>query len=103
MEERLLAILRLALLHKANDIHITSGDDKLLVQIRIEGKLIRVKTFDCDKKIIRYLQYLSNMDTGVLNVPQTRQFEVDVDGKKLNLRFAALKTTGFETGVLRIL
>ena len=103
MEERLLAILRLALLHNANDIHITKENDEMTIEVRIEGKLRKIKTFSSDKKIIRYLQYLSNMNVGILNVPQTKKFEVDVDGKKLNLRFAALETSNKENGVLRIL
>ena len=103
MEERLLAILRLALKSKATDIHFTQRGSEIIIEMRVEDHLRRVKSAFQDEKLLRYLQYLSNLDVGNILSPQTGQFEMEVDGVNLSLRFAVIHSYRFTNAVLRIL
>lgn len=103
MEKRLLAILRLAIKYNATDIHFTQRYNEMLIQMRIDGEIKNVKSCQEDYKLLRYLQYLANLDVGKLLDPQTGQFEIEVDGSLLSLRFAVINSTNYTNGVLRIL
>lgn len=103
MEERLLALLRLALRYNASDIHFMVQYHEIKIELRIEGLCYKVKTKNEDFKLIRYLQYLANLDVGNILTPQTGQFEIDVDGILLSLRFAVINKLEYCNGVLRIL
>jgi len=103
MEERLLAILRLALKYNATDIHFYSNHNQVSIDMRIDGVAKRVKSEFSDNKLIRYLQYLANLDIGNLKEPQTGQLEMEVDDNLLSLRFAVINSLNYTDAVLRIL
>ena len=103
MEGRLMALLRLALKYNATDIHFTIHYQDVKIEMRINGELKRVKSQFEDYKLIRYLQYLSNLDVGNILTPQTGQFETEVDGILLSMRFAVISKLNYTNGVLRIL
>lgn len=103
MEERLLALLRLAIKYNASDIHFTLHYQEMSIEMRIDGSFRKVKTKFDDYKLIRYLQYLSNLDVGNMLHPQSGQFSLDVDGQSLSLRFSIINNLNFSNGVLRIL
>lgn len=103
MEERLLNLLRLALKYNATDIHFYMSYQDVKIEMRINGDLRKVKTKFGDFRLIRYLQYLANLDVGNLLTPQTGQFELEVDDTLLSLRFAVINTLNSTNGVLRIL
>lgn len=103
MQERLIALLRLAIKYNASDIHFTIRYQEVKIEMRINNKFRAVKTKFDDYKLIRYLQYLANLDVGNMLSPQTGQFIMDVDGNSLSLRFAVLNELNFSNGVLRIL
>lgn len=103
MEERLISILRLALKHKASDIHFRLKYSEVDIYMRVDGKMCKVKGKEGDDKLIRYLQYRANLDVGNLIKPQTGQFEMELDNKILSLRFAVINSYNASNGVLRIL
>ncbi len=103
MEERLVALLRLALKYNATDIHFMMRYQEVEIEMRIDGLCRKVKGRFEDYKLIRYLQYLANLDVGNLLTPQTGQFEMEVDGNFLSLRFAVINKINYTNGVLRIL
>ncbi|MBQ6334099.1 MAG: Flp pilus assembly complex ATPase component TadA [Erysipelotrichaceae bacterium] len=103
MEERLLALLRLALKYNATDIHFMMRYQDVQIEMRIDGLCHKVKGKFEDYKLIRYLQYLANLDVGNIMTPQTGQFEIEVDGQLLSLRFAVINKVNYTNGVLRIL
>ena len=103
MEERLLAILRLALKYRATDIHFNMRYAEVEIFMRIDGIPRKVKAKAGDDKLIRYLQYLADLDVGNLTRPQTGQFEMELDNTVLSLRFAIVNTHNLTNGVLRIL
>ncbi len=103
MEKRLAAILRLALDNRASDIHFTRHFSEITIEMRINNSMRKVKASPQDFKLIRYLQYLANLDIGNLSVPQTGQFEYLIDDETLSLRFAVINNVNFTNAVLRIL
>ena len=103
MEKRLNALLRLAISHHATDIHFTLYQNEMVIEMRINNAIRKVKMQNGDDKLIKYLQYLSNLDIGNIKIPQTGQFEWYIDGKTLSLRFALINTQSLINGVLRIL
>lgn len=103
MEERLIRLLKLAMYFNATDIHFHLIYQEVRIQMRINGKLQNVRTKYEDYKLIRYIQYLANMDVGNLLTPQTGQFEMEVNGALLSLRFAVINNLNYTNGVLRIL
>lgn len=103
MEKRLISILKLAIKHEASDIHFTLKGHEMIIEMRINDKMVKIKTQKGDNRLIRYLQYLSNLDVGRILIPQTGQFEMVVDGVILSLRFALINNYNFSNGVLRIL
>ncbi len=103
MEQRLLAILRLAVKNNASDIHFSQKYDQVEIFMRINDVIRKVKRKEGDDRLIRYLQYCSNLDVGTLNTPQTGQFEKLLDNNVLSLRFAVINTYNSTNGVLRIL
>ena len=103
MEERLLAILRLAIKYNATDIHFLLKGINISIEMRINNEMRRLKTKYNDDKLIRYLQYLSNLDLGRQLEPQTGHFEMKVDDTNLSLRFAVINGYDYCNAVLRIL
>lgn len=103
MEERLLNILKVATRYKATDIHFSYRHNEIEIAMRIDNKPIKLKSKEGDEKLIRYLQYRSNLDVGRLNEPQTGQFEMELDNNILSLRFAVINSYNSTNGVLRIL
>ena len=103
MEQRLLAILRLAVKNNASDVHFSQKYDQVEIFMRINDVIRKVKKKEGDDRLIRYLQYCSNLDIGMLNTPQTGQFEKLIDDNVLSLRFAVINTYNSTNGVLRIL
>ena len=103
MERRLLALLRLAIKFKASDIHFNSRYENTEIFMRIDDEMKKVKPKEDDVKLIRYLQYKANLDVGNLLKPQTGQFEMELDGHILSLRFAIINSYNSTNGVLRIL
>lgn len=103
MEERLLSLLRLAYKYNVSDIHFQMRYNEVTIEMRINGGLQRVKSQFIDTKLIRYLQYLSGLDVGNLLEPQTGQFEMELDGTLLSLRFSIVNSANTSNGTLRIL
>ena len=101
MEKILEDLLQNALKNQASDIHMTWDQSVLKVELRKE-RMTFLKSFD-NLKLLYYLQYISNMDIGNQVFPQTGNFEFDIDGKKIYLRFAIMYSKENINGVIRIL
>lgn len=103
MEERLIQLLRLALKYGASDIHVAQKYGKTEILMYIDGYMRKIKSKYEDLRLIKYLQYLANLDAFKYGVPQTGQFEIVVDDNLLSLRFAIIDAKEIVNGVLRIL
>jgi competence protein ComGA len=104
MEDRLKELLKKAINENASDIHFSlNGNNIFKIEMRINQNLKKVKTKKNDFKLIRYLQYLANLDVANQIKPATGQFDMEVNNNTLSLRFAYMKSFHTTTGVLRIL
>ena len=103
MEERLLALLRMALKQHATDLHFSIRNETVTLQMRCGLQIKDIETEPQDLKLFRYLQYRANLELSDRSRPQTGRFEIDVDGKILALRFAVMHSLMLTSGVLRIL
>lgn len=106
MEERLQEILQIALDYDVSDIHFTVLNEcleKIAIDMRVQGKMCRLKPKKDDLKLFHYLMYRANLDITSIFDPQTGSFEEEVDGMKLSLRFAVVTSYHRTSGVLRIL
>ena len=103
MRERLIHILSLALKHHVTDIHLNLTDGVCTIEMRVSGRIRKVRTKLGDERFFRYLMYRANLDLSSAMEPQTGRFEECVDGKNLALRFAVVSSYRVTSGVLRIL
>lgn len=107
MEERLEEILALALKFQVSDIHFTlmnkDGMENLIIEMRVHGKMKRLKKDERDIRLYRYLMYRADLDLSSVFLPQTGSFEAKVNGRRISLRFAIMAGYHQSSGVLRIL
>lgn len=62
MEERLLALLRMALKQHATDLHFSIRNETVTLQMRCGLQIKDIETEPQDLKLFRYLQYRANLE-----------------------------------------
>lgn len=104
MENRLIECLEIALKYQVTDIHLSLYDDNhISIEMRIDGKIHKLRPKNEDEHFFRYLMFRANLDVSSVTEPQTGQFEMILDDKKLSLRFSVVSSFKLTSGVLRIL
>lgn len=103
MQERLLECLKIALEYHAGDLHFTLQDGQVRIEMRVGGKMRRLRSHPDDPAFFHYLMYRANLDVSDVLTPQTGRFEETVDGRTLSLRFAVVTSYHMTSGVLRLL
>lgn len=100
-----LIILR-AVKEKASDIHIEPfGEDTLKVRYRIDGILHDVMSLprNLQLAVISRIKIMSDLDIAERRLPQDGRIQVNVTGRKINIRVSILPAVTGENAVLRIL
>lgn len=100
-----LVILR-AVKEKASDIHIEPfGEDILKVRFRIDGILHDVMSLprNLQLSVISRIKIMSDLDIAEKRLPQDGRIQVNVGGRKINIRVSVLPAVTGESAVLRIL
>jgi len=100
-----LMILR-AVKEKASDIHIEPfGDETLKVRYRIDGILHDVMSLPRQLRlaVISRVKIMSDLDIAERRLPQDGRIQVNITGRKINIRVSTLPTVNGEGAVLRIL
>lgn len=100
-----LMILR-AVKENASDIHIEPfGEDTLKVRYRIDGILHDVMSLprNLQLAVISRIKIMSDLDIAERRLPQDGRIQVNVGGKKINIRVSILPAVNGESAVLRIL
>jgi competence protein ComGA len=106
MEERLKRILEIALSYNVTDIHFSADQrnkNNVTVEMRVNGKMKRLKPESDDLKLFFYLMYRANLDVSDTLNPQTGSMQEKVGKQILSLRFAVVSSYHIISGVLRIL
>jgi len=100
-----LVILR-AVKEKASDIHIEPfGEDTLKVRYRIDGILHDVMSLprNLQLSVISRIKIMSDLDIAEKRLPQDGRIQVNIGGRKINIRVSILPAVTGESAVLRIL
>lgn len=100
-----LMILR-AVKEKASDIHVEPfGEDILKVRYRIDGILHDVMSLprNLQLAVISRIKIMSELDIAERRLPQDGRIQVNVTGRKINIRVSILPAVTGESAVLRIL
>ncbi len=103
MDELLIELLHQAIEKRATDIHFKVDKNKVQVSFRVRQKMVEVDTKFSSVRLFRYLQYRANLDVSEILIPQTGQFEIEINERTVSLRFAVLHSFSVVSGVLRIL
>lgn len=103
MYVRLMNCLKTAIAHQVSDIHFSIKEDDVLIEMRVNDKMKRLKKDAQDLKLFRYLKYKSNIDLSNVNKPQSGTFEMMVDQQKIALRFSIIQSFQRTSAVLRLL
>jgi type IV pilus assembly protein PilB len=100
-----LMILR-AVKEKASDIHIEPfSEETLKVRYRIDGILHDVMSLprQLHLAVISRVKIMSGLDIAERRLPQDGRIQVNISGRKINIRVSILPTVNGEGAVLRIL
>lgn len=99
-------IMLRAVKEKASDIHIEPfGEDTLKVRYRIDGILHDVMSLPLNLQlaVISRIKIMSDLDIAERRLPQDGRIQVNVGGRKINVRVSILPAVTGESAVLRIL
>jgi type IV pilus assembly protein PilB len=98
-------ILTQALRDRASDVHIEEAEAVLRVRFRIDGALKDVVELpgEMGPALISRLKIMAGMNIVERRRPQDGQFEMEIDGRSLDVRVATTSTIWGEKTVLRLL
>ncbi|MCX4027528.1 type II/IV secretion system protein [Endozoicomonas sp. SM1973] len=90
---------------KASDIHLRPGENGVELLFRIDGSLIKIRTFTKGllAPIIGRLKVMSGMDLAAHHLPQDGQAYLKKGDRQIDLRFSVIPTIYGESAVIRIL
>ena len=98
-------ILIKAIRDGVSDIHIEPQTGKFQVRIRIDGLLYELMShrLEMHPPVVSRLKVLANLDISERRIPQDGRIQVQIDGRKVDLRFSSMPGIHGEKVVLRIL
>lgn len=103
MKEKLLQLIQYALQRQATDLHFVVQRNHVTLSLRGRDGMEQVHSAIVDVGLYHYLRYISNLDLGNSDKPQTGGFTLEVQGTVLYFRFSVISSLQLQTGVLRIL
>ncbi|MEG0409396.1 MAG: ATPase, T2SS/T4P/T4SS family [Erysipelotrichaceae bacterium] len=103
MQKKLASLLNIANHYYASDIHFIVQQEHVKISIRGIRGIVELHDEAFDYSLFNYLKYLANLDLGNMTLPQSGNFQLELDGKELYFRFSLLISAHLQTAVLRIL
>ncbi len=95
-----------AIQRRASDIHIETGEDKVLIKYRIDGALYQaIDAIDKQhhQTIISRIKVMSELDISEKRIPQDGRFKLRLKGRTIDFRVSILPTVQGEDCVIRVL
>lgn len=98
-------VLLRAIRDGASDIHIEPQPDKFRVRLRIDGVLYELMSpkIEMHPAVVSRLKVMANLDIAERRIPQDGRIQVQVEGRKVDLRFSSMPGIHGEKVVLRVL
>lgn len=90
----------------ASDVHIEPNGSDVVVRYRIDGVLHIINKYPITNAsgMINRLKVIGGLDVGERRVPQDGRFDIEVDGRSIDIRMVTLPTSwGVEGAVMRLL
>jgi type II secretory ATPase GspE/PulE/Tfp pilus assembly ATPase PilB-like protein len=101
----LTVVLETAVARRASDIHIEPRRHDLRIRLRIDGRLLELRSAPIDfaASVISRVKVLANLDLGERRLPQDGRATFVVEGRSVEARVSVVPTAFGEAAVLRIL
>jgi type IV pilus assembly protein PilB len=98
-------VLLRAIRDGASDIHIEPQAGRFQVRLRIDGVLYELMSpkLEMHPAVVSRLKVMANLDIAERRIPQDGRIQVQVEGRKVDLRFSSMPGIHGEKVVLRIL
>lgn len=98
-------ILLRAIRDGASDIHIEPQVEEFRVRVRIDGILynLMANKIEMHPAVVSRLKVMANLDIAERRIPQDGRFQVQLEGRPIDLRFSSMPGIYGEKVVLRIL
>jgi type IV pilus assembly protein PilB len=98
-------VLLKAIRDGASDIHLEPQRGRFRVRARIDGLLYELMSpkVEMHPAVVSRLKVMANLDIAERRLPQDGRFQVQVDGRAIDLRFSSMPSIHGEKVVLRIL
>lgn len=98
-------IIQSAVQQKASDIHVDPQEKQLIVKYRIDGVLRTEKALPKHMQgvLTARMKIISKLNIAERRLPQDGRIQMQVDGKRIDIRVSTLPTVHGESIVLRIL
>ena len=98
-------IVTQALRDRASDVHIEPAEDCVRVRFRIDGALSEVVELPSEmgQALVSRIKIMADMNIVERRRPQDGQFEMNIDGRELDVRVSTTSTIWGEKTVLRLL
>ena len=89
----------------ASDIHIEAETDVTRVRMRIDGLLSEQMKISksSHEAIVTRLKIMADMNIAEKRIPQDGSFEIELDGRKVDIRVSSIPTVNGEKMVIRLL
>lgn len=99
------SIIEQAVKMKASDIHIEPSEKTIRVRYRIDGELVEMLTpsMNAHSAIVTRIKIMAKLNIAEKRVPQDGKVEIEVDGRKVDLRISIIATIYGEKIVIRLL
>ena len=98
-------IMMRAIRDGASDVHIEPQQGKFQIRTRIDGVLYELMApkMEMHPAVVSRLKVMANLDIAERRIPQDGRFQVNVDGRTIDLRFSSMPGIHGEKVVMRIL
>ena len=95
-------LLGYILKENASDVHFTMKNEKLKISLRCSCGIVDLKK-EFSKMLFHYLKFISNLDLGNINMPQSGNFDYTYQNKIYFFRLSFIQTLDVQSAVLRVL
>jgi len=104
-DQALIDITVWALVLWSSDIHYDTFDNYVVIRFRIDGILVDIfrLTNKEYKPVLERLKYSSSLKLNITNIPQDWKYDLEIDGRKIDVRVSTLPVGDYENVVCRIL
>ena len=102
MEERFLALIRLAIKYHVEEIHFINSYYYSEIEMKVDGIFRKVKSNLVDGQMIDYLKHLAGLDTDDTD-RHSAVFAEDIDGILRYFRFTSFLYHGYPRAILEIM